>query len=73
VSVFCSAVASSALAVACHERMKDGGPYTDAALHRLAALRFHCFAACIFAPSPRGSGQGMVAAQTCAGKGPGAR
>ena len=38
-----------------------------AALQRLGALRFYCFAACFVAPShclPRGSGQGIVAAQT---------
>src|SRR5262245_7278533 len=40
---------------------------------RLVALRFNCFAARFVAPphcSPQGSGQGIVATQTSAGKGP---
>src|SRR5262249_4165453 len=39
----------------------------------LRALRFSRFAACFIAPPhclPRGSGQGIVATQTCTGKGP---
>ena len=53
-----------------------GGLWRIAALQRLAALRFYCFAACFVGPShclPRGSGQNIVTTRTSTLKGVGTK